>query len=710
MSDSTIDTSRRSLLKMMGGLPVLPLAGGSLATFLTACGSDSHGNSTVSTTGSSSPTTSEFVSAEFVGMEAPTLSNPANMAKTAVSSKLVLNYADGSKRNVQLTYKPFFTTGDVVAQTGGGSIVAGGYVDAAGNPVTMGGASQLFSDCVDGTSLFTVPGAPLNTVFAVVQFEYHSKYYGELNSPIAILKLEQDPETGALTFISYFNVDTSTIHGLWIPCGGSLSPWSTHLSSEEYMPDAFDQGDNQSLATLTKFSTNTFGHTTANPYHYGHLPEVKVNTDGTGSIKKYYNQGRYSRELVQVFPDNRTLIGGDDANNGGLFMFVADVAGDLSSGTLYVAKYTSTLNETTAGDIKWIKLGKATSAEIETLANAAGIATLTTSNIVGGKEVGIKTNSILASSLSNPGSFAAVPADAADYKQIKLNGKDAWVKILAGQEKAAAFLETHRYAALKGGSLVFTKMEGTSLNIKDKKAYSALAAISGSAVAGNALNKEIGLDASGVATGVLENSKVGFVARGAGLVLEHDLAGGQLDSEGHAINSDWVPVKSRVLLAGEDIAAAADPLGLGNTAHPDKISCPDNLKYSEKLRTLFIGEDSGQHVNNYLWAYNVDTKKMSRLLSGPAGAENTGLHGVDDLNGFTYIMSSFQHAGEFTSGTTQAVRDAVGPLIDVNYKGRRAGEGNNSPRQAAAVGYITGSITNVNPAIPNMAVGVKIES
>lgn len=29
-------------------------------------------------------------------------------------------------------------------------------------------------------------------------------------------------------------------------------------------------------------------------------------------------------------------------------------------------------------------------------------------------------------------------------------------------------LETHRYAALKGGSMAFTKMEGTTVNIKDK--------------------------------------------------------------------------------------------------------------------------------------------------------------------------------------------------------------------------------------------------
>ena len=37
-------------------------------------------------------------------------------------------------------------------------------------------------------------------------------------------------------------------------------------------------------------------------------------------------------------PDERTTLMGDDATNGGLFVFVADKARDLSSGTLYVAK------------------------------------------------------------------------------------------------------------------------------------------------------------------------------------------------------------------------------------------------------------------------------------------------------------------------------------------------------------------------------------
>src|SRR3546814_20698266 len=74
---------------------------------------------------------------------------------------------------------------------------------------------------------------------------------------------------------------------------------------------------------------------------------------------------------------------------------------------------------------------------------------------------------------------------------------------------------------------------------------------------------------------------------------------------------------------------------------------PDNIKFSEKLRTLFIGEDSGLHVNNFLWAFNVDTRQLSRIMSTPSGAESTGLQAADDINGFTYIMSNFQHAADW---------------------------------------------------------------
>ncbi len=48
------------------------------------------------------------------------------------------------------------------------------------------------------------------------------------------------------------------------------------------------------------------------------------------------------------------------------------------------------------------------------------------------------------------------------------------VKVKPGMEKGATFLETHRYAALKGASMAFTKMEGTTINTKDKVAYSGI--------------------------------------------------------------------------------------------------------------------------------------------------------------------------------------------------------------------------------------------
>jgi len=92
-----------------------------------------------------------------------------------------------------------------------------------------------------------------------------------------------------------------------------------------------------------------------------------------------------------------------------------------------------------------------------------------------------------------------------------------------------------------------------------------------------------------------------------------------------------------------------------------------------------VGEDSGGHVNNFMWAYNVDTKAFSRLLSCPVAAESTGLQAVDEINGWTYIMSNFQHPGDWGS-VHAVVRPTLEPLIKANYKD---GFG-------AAVGYLTG--------------------
>jgi secreted PhoX family phosphatase len=620
--------SRRTLLRLMAGAPLVPIAGFARLSDARAAARQPQ-------------------AAEFIGMAAPT--TPEAQAATTIESSLVVTYDDGSTQSFSLGYQPLFFTGDAVPDGAGGTVVAGGYYDAAGKPILDPSAEppvQFFSDCPDGYTLLPAPpgsasGSGGNRLVAVVQFEYTTRdakdadLYGQLPSPIAVLTLDQEKSTGALRLVKYHTVDARAAHGLWITCGASLSPWGTHLSSEEYEPDAVTIADNDGFKA---FSRNYFGDPArANPYHYGHLPEVIVDPDGTGRLVKHYCLGRISHELVQVMPDRRTLLMGDDTTNGGFFMFVADRPADLSAGTLYAAKVSqrpaAEIERGGAFDLQWIRLGHATSAEIEALADK-----LTAADIVEAKKED--------------------PQDPS-FTPIQFAGKPQWVRFKAGMEQAAAFLETHRWAPTVGATLAFSKMEGVTVNATDKLAYLALSYIYKSMTDGK----------SGIKVAAIE----------AGAVYQLPLRGGQLDGAGEPIDSDWVPVSMTAVpaLVGRDLP---EPDALGNKADPELVANPDNIKYSERLRTLFIGEDSGTHVNNFLWAYNIDSGRLARILSCPAGAEATGLEAVDDVNGFAYILSSFQHPGDWEDGLHDKVKDSVAPLIDRNYRGRRS----------AAVGYIHG--------------------
>lgn len=625
--------TRRQALELLASVPMLPLGG----ALLSAGGGGAAGAAT---------SAASLVAAHFLAMDAPALADPAAMATMTAGSRLQVQRSDGTSQTYRLGYRPLFVTGDSVPDGRGGSVVAGGCFDIRNRPIidrsVAGRERQFFSDCPDGTSLLrldasTVKGIRGRPVFAVVQFEYASRNlrgdsaYGTLPSPIAVLTLDQDPSTGRLDLVGYHNVDTAPAHGLRLTCGASLSPWNTHLASEEYEPDATAAGRD---ARFRAFSSSLFGdETAARPYHYGHLPEVTVHPDGTGSVRKHYCLGRISRELVAVMPDRRTVLMGDDFANGGLFLFVADRAADLSAGTLYVARWSQT---SAAGPgsavLSWIRLGHARSRDIEALADRLGSADI----------------------MDVQGSD---PRDAA-YTRIPYAGRTQWVRLVPAMEQAAAFLETHRYAALRGASLGFTKMEGVAVNARDKVAYAAMSAIQGSMVDGT--------------------TDIRVQGPTSGAVYALNLRGAQKDLDGVAIDSEWIPVDMAAppALVGLDLAV---PDALGNLSHPDRIANPDNIKFSDRMRTLFVGEDSGRHVNNFLWAYNVDTQRLSRILSCPAGAECSGVLQVDDLNGWTYVMSSFQHPGNWRRGLHDRVRDTLDPLLRANYR----------DLFGAAVGYLT---------------------
>jgi secreted PhoX family phosphatase len=638
---------RRNFLGYMGAVPAVMVNTSWLG--LAACG------------GSSS--TAYPTKITFVASSSP--ATDADKATVFTNAKINVTYSDNSSETTAVSYKEIYRSGVKAKTPAGSDVLIGGYYKPDGvTPImeTTGTTSaQFYSVCFDGQSLLklstpTVSGITGNAVFLVTQFEYKSinsagtSMYGRLPSPIAVTTLDQNKTTGELTLKYYYNIPTAPINGLWIACGSSLSPWNTHLSSEEYEPDAWfvktirDAGttsiaaltgwSTSQLATLNgnldyfqSFSTNTFGSAaTANPYHYGHVPEVTVNADGTGSIKKHYCLGRISRELVQVMPDQKTVLMGDDYVGGAFYMFIANTAGDLSAGTLYAAKLTqtdATKPATNGGNFtfQWIKLGSASSAEIKAAAD-----TLSVNQIIDVK-------------------FVATDG----YTELTLDGGGKqYVKVLAGKDKEAAFLETHRYSTLMGATMETTKLEGVTVNTKDKIAYYAMSR----------------LDAPFAdSTGAIQHTPVR-----PGAVYACPLKSGQSDTSGAAIGSEWVPTSMSVPdgLLGQVLSPTdAD----GNAAVKDKIAQPDNVKYSESMRTLFIGEDGTGHLNNYVWAYNIDTKVLSRVLSVPAGGECTGLQPVDNLNDFAYVMSAMQHLGDWSWNATQSAAGGLKEKVAANWGG-----------------------------------------
>ncbi|WP_111745742.1 PhoX family protein [Salinisphaera orenii] len=642
----TQDKSRREALKLLiGGPMALPLARwagtGALAATAGCAATD---------------TAPALADARFVGMPAPDLDAPETMARVEVGSAFDYAGPNGERTRQALTYEPFFKTGTQVPATGGGQHIAGGYLDIHGQPIidrsVPDAPRQFFSDCPDGLSLLQPPdnvskqslGVTGNAVFAVVQFEYITRDQAgqssslQLPSPIAVLTLDQDPETGQLTLVSYAPVPTAAAHGLWITCGASRSPWNTHLSSEEYPADAFQVANDESfqsyIAHLYADPAAVDDPAKANPYLYNHIPEISVASDGTGVVTKHFCLGRISHELVCVCPDERTVLMGDDYTNGGAFVFVADRPRDLSAGTLYAGIWHQTDGRGPGGaTLDWIRLGHATSDEIEHLAT-----TLAPTDIM---------------------DVAYSAPNEAGYTRIAHGGSENWVRLKSGMDKAAAFLETHRYAALQGASLGFTKWEGTTVNATDKVAYAAMSYIHDTMTDGS--------------------TDIHVEGPTAGAVYALNLRGGKRDTNGHAIDSEWMPVDMNGIaaLTGQDLA---EPDALGNRANPDRVANPDNIKFSERHRVLLVSEDSALHVNNFLWAYNVDDGRVTRLLSAPAGAESTGLQAVDDVGGWTYVMSNFQHPGDWKSPLHDQVKDVLAPLIDARY----------DDRYAAEVGYIAG--------------------
>lgn len=598
-------------------------------------------------------------SVEFIGMSAPATTQEKADAYTG--AKIKYTSQNGKTATYDLVYHQLMATGELISDK-----VVGGLFDSKDSPLNDNDG-QMASDAPDGTSLMKIKGMSSmspnvsNPLALVTNYEYKEiapndgvskgSFWSKIPALISLAKLDQNRQTGALTVTDYDPISFKDVNGGWIHCGGTLSAWNTHISSEEYEPDAkVREGlgkatDSDDATDINSFSKYYFGdEKVANPYHYGLVPEVTVNADGTTKVVKHYATGRFAREMQETAFDNRTTIAGDDGKATGLFMFVANKAKDLSAGSIYAAKIKQT-NADNGGayDVQWIKLGSANNAEIKKFVDN-----------------GIKFSDIFEVSNTDP-------SDNSFTKVLSYTGTE-WLKLKTSNSlemkttdiaKAAAFLETRRYAALLGATTEFTKMEYIAFNKEDKKFYLTISRIE--------------------ATMTDQQGDIQKLARNdGGMVLEMQTATKQKDTNGKTINSNYVGTK---LVAIPQLVGnwKSEKDAEGNQCTQDNICGPDNLRYVSSIRTLFVGEDTSRRNNNYVWAFNIDTKKLSRILSVPMGAEATGLSVFPNYNGFAYITGNFQHPAEDNlpkyTGT-----DKVEVLSAINSKWHN--------KKKAAIGYI----------------------
>lgn len=514
---------------------------------------------------------------------------------TSDAEKRVVNASPSAVvdgRKVNIGFHTILRSGDVKGGT------YGQIFDINGNPVLAADGSPVISNDNDFASL--LPGRP-GQVFMVSHFE---------SRPAAMYLTElQQKRNGELVAKRTRPLDFSHVKGGWVHCAGSVSPWGSHLGSEEYEPDAKQWRDNKVDAYNSAMAAY-FGAAPAdavsvmNPYDYGYTIEVKVDSFDDAEVVKHYAMGRIAFELAYVMPDERTAYMSDDGGNVGLFRYVADKKGDLAAGTLWAAQWNQ---KSGAGmgsaKINWISLGHASNAQVKEWIGQYKFADIfdEVAPVAGACEAGYKS------------------INATKHQCLKLRDVNADGTIDAADEAIASRLETRRWAAMEGATTEWNKMEGITFNPETRQLYIAMSDIS------KGMEDNKGSDVGGPnSIRVAKNNCGGVYA---------------LDVDGSYTATNMVG-----LVAGTPKTYPAGDVYAGNTCDVNGIANPDNITYLPGYNTLIIGEDTGSgHQNDAIWSYNLDSKKLTRIETTPYGSETTSPYFYPNIHGHAYIMSVAQH-------------------------------------------------------------------
>ena len=531
--------------------------------------------------------------------------NDKEKTSMRISPSLTVEYENNISKTYVLKYKVLAQMGESI-----GTGILGLMTDSQNEPILRGGEVDI-SDMPDGNSLITVGSKH----YLITHME---------ERPGELYKTEVTVEEGVFKAVDTKPVDLSAMGGTIINCASSKTVYGSHLGGEEdyslnsifadqnspfYTDCALDGtgNDMDSIANyfcsyvdnMNKYlgdtnidKTNGYNGDSFSPYNYGYIVEVQPQEDGSTKSAKHYVTGKYTPELATMMPDGKTVYMSDDGTAKGFWKFVSDTKIDTFQaeweGTLYAAKVTQISAENGGKfDLLWIELGHAADSEIKTMIDSK-----------------MKLTDIF--EIAKPDENGTCVTGTKVYEDSQLE----CLTLKPGQEKAAAFLESRKYAAYKGATIEFRKEEGLTYDKNSNALYVAMSSIEKSMednYKGNEPANHIKLEKN-ICGAVY---KVSLDENYNGTSMEAMVVGNPLEA-GEMYADEW-------------------------TCHPDSISNPDNITYIGH-NTLLISEDTTKHVNNMTWAYNTQTKVMTRIASLPIGGEVTGVEtAVVDNKGILLI-------------------------------------------------------------------------
>ena len=438
---------------------------------------------------------------------------------------------------------------------------------------------------------------------------------------VARTRIEQGPD-GLLSAVGESALIDSLEHagGVYTPCAGQVTHWGSFLSSEEYEPDARYfapatleiQGNRYWNGSLPRAFKD---HGGTQPYRYGWVPEFTITQDGSTTGVKHYAMGRFSHEIALVVDDDKTVYLSDDNSRGsGFFMFVSDSAQDLSGGALYAARWEQE-SGTAQGKLSWVNLGRASDAELSPFIES---------------DDPVRFDELFVA--ADPGQ------DGLCSEELQLVHSSGRMECLALAEPGERFesveqlamvasrLETRRYAALMGATVELEKGEGVAYLAETQELWLALSTSKSSMLAGNPVVPP-------GYSGTLALDQIDAPLSECGGVF-----GGRL---GKSSDTDGEPIQSQRVLTRLDQKVGGERTVEGRCPQ-DILANPDNITGLPGQGLVFIGEDSGLHTNNLLWAWLPATGTQVPVLSTPHHAEITGFFWYE-IGEFGYLLASVQH-------------------------------------------------------------------